>query len=134
VIVVDDHVSPAAAWVLLEEIKTITDKPVTTVINTHFHYDHAHGNQIFGPNVQIIGHEFTRRMLLGEAARMPLYQNYVTSLPWQVEALRARVAAEADAAARNKIHPTNPRAAYIRRHLTPFAFRFGMAGNATATS
>ena len=60
VIVVDDHVSPAAAWVLLEEIKEVTNKPVTTVINTHFHFDHAHGNQIFEPNVQIIGHEFTR--------------------------------------------------------------------------
>ena len=48
-IVVDDHVSPAAAWVLLEEIKEITNKPVTTVINTHFHFDHAHGNQIFEP-------------------------------------------------------------------------------------
>src|SRR6476659_5608221 len=47
VIVVDDHVSPAAAWVLLEEIKEVTNKPVTTVINTHFHFDHAHGNQIF---------------------------------------------------------------------------------------
>ena len=47
VIVVDDHVSPAAAWVLLDELKSITDKPVTTVINTHFHFDHAHGNQIF---------------------------------------------------------------------------------------
>ena len=44
VIVVDDHVSPAAAWVLLDEIKAITNKPVRTVINTHFHYDHAHGN------------------------------------------------------------------------------------------
>jgi hypothetical protein len=30
--VVDDHVSPAAAWVLLEEIKQVTNKPVTTVI------------------------------------------------------------------------------------------------------
>jgi cyclase len=46
VILVDDHVSPAAAWVLLDEIKTLTNKPVRTVINTHFHYDHAHGNQI----------------------------------------------------------------------------------------
>src|SRR5688572_31216977 len=32
-IIVDDHVSPAAAWVLLDEVKAITDKPVTTVIN-----------------------------------------------------------------------------------------------------
>src|SRR4030095_10478790 len=52
VIVVDDRVSPAAAWWLLEEIKEVTNKPVTTVINTHFHFDHAHGNQIFAPNVQ----------------------------------------------------------------------------------
>src|ERR1700752_3424656 len=41
VIGVDDHVSPAAAWVLREEVKTLTKKPVTTVINTHFHFDHA---------------------------------------------------------------------------------------------
>ena len=64
VIVVDDHVSPAAAWVLLDEIKSVTDKPVRTVINTHFHFDHAHGNQVFGKDVEIIGHEFTRDMLL----------------------------------------------------------------------
>src|SRR5688572_13618216 len=51
VIVIDDHVSPAAAFMLVEELKTITDKPVTTVVNTHFHFDHAHGNQIFAPAV-----------------------------------------------------------------------------------
>src|SRR4051812_23082011 len=67
VIVVDDPGSPTAAWVLPEEIKTVTNKPVTTVINTHFHFDHAHGNQIFDgvvPRVTIIGHEYTRQMLL----------------------------------------------------------------------
>src|SRR5947207_10416535 len=81
VIVVDDHVSPAAAWVLLEEIKDITSKPVTTIINTHFHFDHAHGNQIFDNRVvNIIGHEFTRQMLLGNSTGMPLYRNYVTGL------------------------------------------------------
>ena len=103
VIVVDDHVSPAAAWVLLEEIKEVTNKPVTTVINTHFHFDHAHGNQIFAPNVQIIGHEFTRRMLLSNSIGMPLYQNYVTGLPGQIDGLRKRIASEADAAAKAKL-------------------------------
>ena len=99
VIVVDDHVSPAAAWVLLEELKDITSKPVSTVINTHFHFDHAHGNQVFGSEVDIIGHEFTREMLLGgKSLGMPLYKNYVEGLPRQIEDLRKRVAAEPDPA------------------------------------
>ena len=102
-IVVDDHVSPAAAWVLLEEVKTLTNKPITTVINTHFHYDHAHGNQIFDPTVQIIGHEFTRRMLLGNPTGMPLYQNYFTAMPGQIETLRKRIAEEKDPAAKAKL-------------------------------
>ena len=98
VIVVDDHVSPAAAWVLLDEIKSVTDKPVRTVINTHFHFDHAHGNQVFGKDVEIIGHEFTRDMLLkGNPLQMPLYKNYVEGLPGQIEDLRKRVASETDA-------------------------------------
>ncbi|HEY1306290.1 MAG TPA: MBL fold metallo-hydrolase [Vicinamibacterales bacterium] len=103
VIVVDDHVSPAAAWVLLEEIKKVTPKPVTTVINTHFHFDHAHGNQIFDPAVQIIGHEFTRRMLLNNSIGMPLYQNYVTGLPTQIEGLKKQIASAADPAAKAKL-------------------------------
>ena len=104
VIIVDDHASPAAAWVLLEEIKTLTNKPVRTVINTHFHYDHAHGNQIFDSTVSIIGHEFTREMLTGgKSAEMPLYKNYVTGLPGQITTLRQRVAAEADATAKARL-------------------------------
>jgi cyclase len=105
VIVVDDHVSPAAAWVLLEEIKSITDKPVTTVINTHFHFDHAHGNQIFGPDVQIIGHEFTRRALLDDPVSKPLYQSFYNfkTMETQIETQRKRVASEQDAAVRAKL-------------------------------
>ena len=98
VIVIDDHVSPAAAWVLLEEIKAVTNKPVTTVINTHFHFDHAHGNQIFDTNrVNIIGHEFTRQMLLSNSTSMPLYKNYVTGIQPQIDDLKKRLAAETDA-------------------------------------
>ena len=53
VMVVDAGITPAAARALLEDLKTITDKPVRWVVNTHFHYDHTDGNSIFGPNVQI---------------------------------------------------------------------------------
>jgi glyoxylase-like metal-dependent hydrolase (beta-lactamase superfamily II) len=98
VIVVDDHVSPAAAWVLLDELKDITSKPVRYIINTHFHFDHAHGNQVFDKNVDIIGHEFTREMLMGKPLEMPLYKNYLAGIPRQIEDLKKRIAEESDAA------------------------------------
>lgn len=104
-IVIDDHVSPAAAWTLVEELKAITNKPVTTVINTHFHLDHAHGNQIFAPEVQIIGHEFTRRALLDNPMGKPLYQSFYspTVLERQIETAKKRIADEKDPAARAKL-------------------------------
>jgi len=104
VMIVDDHVSPAAAWVLVDEIKTLTNKPIRTVINTHFHFDHAHGNQIFEKTVEIIGHEYTREMLTGgKSLVMPLYKNYVDGLPGSLATLRQRLAAEVDPAAKARL-------------------------------
>ena len=60
VLVVDSHVSPGGAWALQEELKAITPKPIRWVVNSHYHFDHSHGNQIYGPEVEIIGHEFAR--------------------------------------------------------------------------
>src|ERR1044072_2421017 len=44
VLVVDSHISPESARVLLKELKTLTDKPVRFLVNTNFHYAHASGN------------------------------------------------------------------------------------------
>ena len=60
VLVVDSHITPAAGRALIEGIAQITDKPIRTLVNTHFHYDHSHGNQAFGPGVRVVGHEYTR--------------------------------------------------------------------------
>ena len=79
-------------------------RPVRTVVNTHFHYDHAHGNQIFDSTVSIIGHEFTREMLTGnKSVEMPLYRNYINGLPNQIANLRQRVASETDATAKARL-------------------------------
>ena len=45
---------------IIDKIKTLTDKPVTTLINTHTHYDHVNGNAEFPPTVDIIAHENTK--------------------------------------------------------------------------
>ena len=60
VLVVDSHVTPGGAWALREELKAVTPKPIRFVVNSHYHFDHSHGNQIYGPDVEIIGHEFAR--------------------------------------------------------------------------
>ena len=48
---------------LLDKIKTVTDKPITTVINTHSHFDHVSGNVEFPANVEVITHENTRTFM-----------------------------------------------------------------------
>jgi len=59
VIVVDTKL---AGWgqVLLEKIKSVTDKPVTTIINSHTHGDHTGSNSGFPASVEIVAHENTK--------------------------------------------------------------------------
>ncbi len=73
VLLVDSHITPDAARELVKSVSSITDKPVRYVVNTHWHFDHAHGNQIFSKGVEIIGHEYTREKLLGSVLSEPSY-------------------------------------------------------------
>ncbi len=92
VMLVDNHASPAAATVLLDELKAITDKLVKYVVDTHYHFDHAHGAQIFGPDVTIIGTEFTRRALLaGDSKGGKTWPRFVGTIPQQVVTLVAQL-------------------------------------------
>jgi len=59
VVVVDTKL---AGWgpTILERIKSVTDKPVTTIINTHTHGDHTGSNEFFGASVESIVQENTK--------------------------------------------------------------------------
>jgi glyoxylase-like metal-dependent hydrolase (beta-lactamase superfamily II) len=94
--VIDSEITPAAARALVADLKAITDKPVKYVIDSHYHYDHAFGNQVFGPDVQVIGHENTRKRLLGNTMAEYTYLSSVEPVPARVEALRKRIAEEKD--------------------------------------
>ena len=50
---------------LMERIRTVTDKPVTTIINTHTHGDHVGSNMFFPEEVEIVVQENTRRNMAG---------------------------------------------------------------------
>ncbi len=46
---------------ILEHVQRLTDKPVTTIINSHVHYDHSGANTEFPETVHFVAHENIRR-------------------------------------------------------------------------
>ncbi len=93
-LVVDSHITPAAAWVLVEELGAVTPKPVRYVVNTHFHFDHIHGNQIFGDEVEILGHETTYEIVSsGGSVSGTAWDSFVGTLPEQIAGIEADLAA-----------------------------------------
>ncbi len=58
---------PGFGPTILERIKTVTNKPVTRIINTHTHGDHTGGNPFFGASIETIVQENTRANM----AKMP---------------------------------------------------------------
>jgi cyclase len=60
-VVVVDTKNPGWGKPILDKIKTLTPKPVTTIINTHTHGDHVSGNVEFPASVEVITHENTKK-------------------------------------------------------------------------
>ncbi len=60
-VVVVDTKNPGWGQPLLDQIKAVTDKPVTTIVNTHTHGDHVSGNVEFPATVEVVTHENTAR-------------------------------------------------------------------------
>jgi hypothetical protein len=58
--VVVDTMLAGAGPSLLARIKSVTDKPVITIINTHTHFDHSGSNTEFPATVEFVAHEGTR--------------------------------------------------------------------------
>ncbi len=59
-VVVVDAKNPGWGQPILDKIKELTNKPVTTLINTHTHGDHVSGNVEFPASVDVIVQENTK--------------------------------------------------------------------------
>ena len=79
VVVVDTKL---AGWgqAMMDKIKTITKKPVVTLINTHAHGDHTGSNEFFGTAVEIVAQENTRLNMDKMAAFKGDKVNYLPKL------------------------------------------------------
>ena len=62
VTLVDSKV-PGWGQPLIEKVKELTSKPITTLINTHTHFDHTGGNPDFPATVEVVTHENTARYM-----------------------------------------------------------------------
>jgi len=62
---------------ILAQVRTVTDKRVTMIINTHSHPDHIGSNEYFPASVEVVAHENTRKWMAANprvasnAAAMP---------------------------------------------------------------
>lgn len=48
---------------ILNQVRTVSDRPVTTIINTHSHPDHIGSNDYFPASVEVVTHENTRKWM-----------------------------------------------------------------------
>jgi cyclase len=98
VVVVDSHSKPSATFALYNEIQGITKQPIRKVINTHFHWDHWQGNQVYAsafPNLEIISSERTRQNLTrpdAGAGGIPYIEKQLTTVvPKEIEQLKGDI-------------------------------------------
>jgi len=56
---------------ILDKVKSVTDKPITHIINTHTHGDHVGSNEFFPAAVEIVAQENTAANMV----KMPAFQD-----------------------------------------------------------
>ena len=68
--IVDTQVNSAMARRMLKEMRNISDKPLKYAINTHYHWDHTNGNNVFkDAGATIVGREKTKEFMVNRAPR-----------------------------------------------------------------
>src|SRR3989442_14508617 len=89
VVVVDDEFEEVAQGIV-DQVRSVTDKPIRYLVNTHYHADHTGGNPVFIKFAEIIAHDNVRPRLLDYPATV------LKVFPDKVKALEQEIATIAD--------------------------------------
>jgi glyoxylase-like metal-dependent hydrolase (beta-lactamase superfamily II) len=105
VLIVDTGTSPAAARAFVDDLKLVTTKPVRHVVNTHFHYDHTDGNQVYAGKADIIAHDFVKQAIqtMDVLHREPYQTSQLVNVPRRIDDLKKQIAISKDAAAKQTL-------------------------------
>ena len=76
--VIDTCFTEARTRAFLQAIAAVTPHPIRTLVNTHHHGDHTHGNYLL-PAAAIVGHELCRQTIIdtGIHTLRPLFPNVI---------------------------------------------------------
>ena len=100
VLVFDTNGTPASAAQVLAAVRKITPRPIRYVVNSHWHWDHWYGTEVYTaafPDVKVIAHEKTKTLMAGPAIEFNR-PGIEQQLPGYVSLLERR--AQTDPAAR----------------------------------
>ncbi len=117
-LVFDTNGTPSAAEAVLAEIRKLTPQPIRYVVNSHWHWDHWYGTEVYTrgfPDVQVIAHEKTRMMMAGPTIEFNR-PGLESQLPGYLKQLEQRVA-KAEAAT-----PPPPELARLKQSLADGRF------------
>jgi cyclase len=104
VMVVDTHSKPSAARVIVAQLRDLTARPVRYVVNTHFHWDHWHGNEVYPaayPDAEIVTNQITREAMVKKGLKR--IQDHVRQVPDEIVRLRGELAAARGSEERAKL-------------------------------
>jgi len=118
VLVFDANGTPAAAESVLADIRRLTPLPVRWLVLSHWHWDHWYGAEVYRrafPDLRIVAHEQTRRLMMGPALEF--------NRPGIEEQLPGHIAAVEEALRQTVAADTIPgRRARLERHLADDRF------------
>jgi len=128
VIVVDSHSKPSAAYALYREIQAITRQPIKKIINTHFHWDHWQGNQVYAeanPGLEILSSQRTLENMTAPDAGvggLAYIEKQLASVPKEIEALKSDILRAADSGQKARLEANlRQTEAYLEelKHIKP---------------
>jgi len=123
VVVVDSHSKPSAARALYNEIQSMTKQPIRKIINTHFHWDHWQGNEVYAnanPGVEVVASERTKENLTRPDAGVggvPYIEKQLAAVPGEIAKLKADIQKETDPAKKANLESNLQQAEEFQKEL-----------------
>jgi glyoxylase-like metal-dependent hydrolase (beta-lactamase superfamily II) len=122
-LIFDALATPLAAEDLRGAAKSLTGRPASYAVNSHFHSDHWDGNQVFGPHTAIISTHKIRELMLETAEDIKEWRQDSEDVQAWIRGSEERLAAESDERVRAYLEASLKTSRHIAAALPTLIFR-----------